>query len=181
MSFSEFAVVTGIAELDSAIMYLIVALIICGINTLLVPAVQWVLNKLKSLTTKFQKTPEKDGELADEILDKIEVVRNEFINCMKNLENKWANKQAKTDEDISQLKQDNSIMSASVSSIAVKQREQNKEPKVIPVNESYGIIHEENNMKKVEEKTDENTIVKSYGVTAERLFTKPSNIFGGEQ
>lgn len=168
MSVGEFAVVTGIAELDNIIMYIIVALIICGINSLLIPFVNWVLDKLKNSVKKLQKTPEDDGELADKFLDKIEAVRKEFISSMNNLENKLVENKKETDDridnvitatsdELKRVDNNQAILNGKCEelyeSISDKEPEQELYPKLAPVefsqenaNKITDVPHNKNNL-----------------------------------
>ena len=151
MSFGEFIAVSNVTEINSLLGYIVTALIICGINSLLVPFINWFFSKLISFVKRFQKTPENDGELADIVIDKLQVFQDDIDKRINNIAKNINEEQtALTEQYRLALKDlyDEFRMNFSNIYRSIKQLEEKAEEKV-----------EEKLEEKVEEKLEENNFI----------------------
>lgn len=84
LSFGEYSIVSNFVNFNSILESLVVILIICGVNTIIIPCLNWIFNKIISFIKSKQKTKENDGEIADLLLKATTDVKTEIMNQLEN-------------------------------------------------------------------------------------------------
>lgn len=83
LSFGEYSIVSNFVNFNSILESLVVILIICGVNTIIIPCLTWLFNKVINLFKSWQKTKENDGEIADLLVKATSEVKTEIINQLE--------------------------------------------------------------------------------------------------
>lgn len=83
LSFGEYSIVSNFVNFNSILESLVVIFIICGVNTIIIPCLTWLFNKVINLFKSWQKTKENDGEIADLLVKATTDVKTEIMNQLE--------------------------------------------------------------------------------------------------